>query len=347
MTPTTLPLDRIFDGVGRIKKASGTTDPKVRRKMDAMLTDLYGDGRLDILRAIKSGALPPMQVFAAYRAKALDTLPLGMGAQPLHTTYELWRVRATKNAKSLLSRKQSGVYLARFGQKSSRVADLPEILLSARESMETQGHAVTFNRLKSAASAFVRDTMGKGSALYREILGVPRIKETTTVVRRPMTPGQLRDNVATLDGESKDVAWSMAGSGMGPGEFWGDWECVPAGGYIQINGTKRSGRVRRVPLVVWPSSGPDVPSRQAFEDRLVKAGAPFKPYDLRRSYANWLEAAGIPRTRRRLYLGHGEGDVTDRYEGHEVLAFLREDAATLSAYLDRELARPMLSLEAK
>lgn len=339
MTPTTLPLDRIFDGVGRLKKASGTTDPKVRRKMDAMLTDLYGDGRLDILRAIKSGALAPMQVFAAYRAKALDTLPLGLGAQPLHTTYEAWRVRATKNAKSLASRKQSGVYLTTFGSTSSRVADLPEILLAARESMETDAHAVTFNRLKSAASAFVRDTMGKGSALYREILGVPRIKETTTVVRRPMTPGQLRDT--KLDADAKLAAWAMFTTGMGPGEYWGDWQRTPH--YVQINGTKRAGRVRRVPSM-GETFRPRL-SRQAFEDRLVAAGAPFKPYDLRRSYANLLEAAGIPRTRRRLYLGHGAADVTDRYEEHEVLRFLADDGALLRAYLDRELARPNIKLE--
>lgn len=343
MTPTTLPLDRIFDGVGRIKKASGTTDPKIRRKMDAMLTDLYGDGRLDILRAIKSGQLGPMQVFAAYRAKALDSLPLGMGAQPLHTTYELWRVRATKNTKSLNSRKQSGVYLTTFGQQASRVADLPEILLAARESMERAGHAATFNRLKSAASAFVRDMMGKGSALYREILGVPRIKETTTVVRRPMTPGQLRDICRSLDGLTEDTAWSMATTGMGPGEYWGSWVEAITAPYVHIHGTKRAGRERRVPklgMLCEPSI-----TRQVFEDRLVKAGAPFKPYDLRRSYANWLEAAGIPRTRRRLYMGHGAGDVTDRYEEHEVLRFLAEDAALLRAYLDRELARPALTLE--
>ena len=57
------------------------------------------------------------------------------------------------------------------------------------------------------------------------------------------------------------------------------------------------------------------------------------PYDLRRSYANWLEAAGIPRTRRRLYLGHGAGDVTGLYETHEVAAFLADDAQRLREYV--------------
>jgi len=46
-----------------------------------------------------------------------------------------------------------------------------------------------------------------------------------------------------------------------------------------------------------------------------------------------LEAASIPRTRRRIYLGHGAGDVTDLYEAHEVAAFLVEDAERLQRYL--------------
>ena len=59
------------------------------------------------------------------------------------------------------------------------------------------------------------------------------------------------------------------------------------------------------------------------------------PYDFRRTHSNWMEAAGIPRTRRRLYRGHGPRDVGDLYEDHEVTAFLAEDRDRLLAYLKR------------
>ena len=49
--------------------------------------------------------------------------------------------------------------------------------------------------------------------------------------------------------------------------------------------------------------------------------------------ANLLEAAGTPRTRRRLYRGHGAQDVGDLYEAHEVAAFLAEDAARLNKHI--------------
>ena len=58
-----------------------------------------------------------------------------------------------------------------------------------------------------------------------------------------------------------------------------------------------------------------------------------QPYDLRRTYATWMEAAQIPRTRRRQYMGHSLGDVTDIYEQHEVEQYLAEDASKLDAFV--------------
>lgn len=49
-----------------------------------------------------------------------------------------------------------------------------------------------------------------------------------------------------------------------------------------------------------------------------------------------MEEAGIPRTRRRLYMGHGAKDVTDLYERHDVMAFLLEDRDRLAKFLNEE-----------
>ena len=57
------------------------------------------------------------------------------------------------------------------------------------------------------------------------------------------------------------------------------------------------------------------------------------PYDFRRTHSFWMESAGISRTRRRLYPGHGPQDVGDLYEGHEITAFLGEDRELLLAFL--------------
>jgi hypothetical protein len=74
--------------------------------------------------------------------------------------------------------------------------------------------------------------------------------------------------------------------------------------------------------------------RRTLENKLrERTNRSIAPYDLRRTYANWLESSGIPRTRRRIYRGHGAQDIGDLYEAHEVEAFLKEDAAKISAFL--------------
>ncbi|HXI14770.1 MAG TPA: hypothetical protein VNM48_00265, partial [Chloroflexota bacterium] len=125
---------------------------------------------------------------------------------------------------------------------------------------------------------------------------------------------------------------------MGPKEYYVDGFQVLAD-RVMIGGVKRKGRKRSVPrvrvgLFMVAASASDVGvtrEKRRFGERLKGLG--LRPYDLRRTYANMLEAAGIPRTRRMLYMGHGKRDVTDLYEHHEVTAFLGEDAERLERYL--------------
>lgn len=58
------------------------------------------------------------------------------------------------------------------------------------------------------------------------------------------------------------------------------------------------------------------------------------PYQLRHHFSFWMLRAGIPRDRRRAYLGHDAQDMTDRYEVHEIDMYLREDAIRLTHYLE-------------
>lgn len=66
---------------------------------------------------------------------------------------------------------------------------------------------------------------------------------------------------------------------------------------------------------------------------MTTASVALTPDDLRRTSSKWLELSGIPRTRRRMYMGHGAKDVTDLYERSEVTNYLVEDAKKLRAFL--------------
>lgn len=75
-----------------------------------------------------------------------------------------------------------------------------------------------------------------------------------------------------------------------------------------------------------------------FREALQAVAPDLTPRTARKSYAAWMEQAGIPRTRRRRHLGHRRRDVTDIYEDFPVESFLRQDGTVLRRYL-RKLPR--------
>ncbi len=332
MTPTSLIIDREFKGVGRIKKATGTMRPDVRKRQSRMLTVLYEDGRLDILRAIRDGDLTLAEVHAAYQRKELDKLPTADTVKPLAVAMKAWidglivpREASKKHKESLETSRR---YFERH-KKNAPIADLPTILDALRATLGKQ-HPRSFNLARAAALAFVRATLKKSHPLWLAVAAVEVCKLGEGRAHSPLSPEQMRAWFPAPATDPVDaIAWGMATTGMGAGEYWGRWSVESD--RVHIAGTKRKGRVRDVPLVRAPA----VPSmhRRTFEDKVRERVPAITVYDLRRTFANWLEAAGIPRTRRKLYLGHGAGDVTGLYELHEVRAFLATDAVSMKAYL--------------
>jgi integrase len=118
-------------------------------------------------------------------------------------------------------------------------------------------------------------------------------------------------------------------TGMLQHEMWGRWEVRRD--HVHISGTKRKGRDRDVPLV-WRPAVPQL-HRRTFENKVRERCPDMEARDLRNTYATWMEDAAIPRTRRRMYLGHGTRDVTDLYERREITIFLVEDAERMRLFL--------------
>jgi hypothetical protein len=73
-------------------------------------------------------------------------------------------------------------------------------------------------------------------------------------------------------------------------------------------------------VVAVPITAPSDRDAQRLGPGLHDAGA--TPYQGRKSFANWLEDAEVMRTVRRMLLGHGAKDVTDRYEKREITQLL-------------------------
>lgn len=338
-------LDRSIRGVGRIKLASGTSHLATFNRLNEMIEGLKERGRLDLLRAIKARVLTPLQVWDAYRINRLDSLPSPETLVPLFPTFEKWTTTHKASTKHRRSLQESLGHLRQHGRASSTLSELPAVLKATRAALERDDKAQTFRLAKAACQAFLKVTVGRVHALYAEVSGVEPIAITPKQHKRPQSVGELDAVTAQMDPQVSACLWSMATTGMGQAEYWGVWERrtdrdAPR---IHIAGTKRKARDRDI-----PDLGIAVPppiTREAFRHRADKMRLPFSPYDMRRTFANWMESAGILRTRRIVYLGHAAGDVTSLYEFHDVRRFIAEDGTRLLAYMESERAKAKKATE--
>jgi hypothetical protein len=296
------------------------------RLLDSMVDTLYRAGRIDILQAIQKGQLTLLEVWSRYRIGELDRLPTVETMKPLKSEMETWVETADTGTWNRASRKYGVHAILNLAKRDATLEDLPDLL---RAYAATATGATMFNRARSAAQAFIRDTVGKSHPLYARLRDV-RAKRVRTREGNPQTPAQLAQLTVGLHPAFYDMVWSMALTGMLPGEYWGSWTVYP--NRIHIHGTKREGRKRDVPLI-RPITKPTRPYKQLLLALRRISDHRVLVKDLRNTYAVWMKEAGIERIRRKVYLGHGKIDVTDIYEWETARAYLESDADRLRAYI--------------
>jgi integrase len=317
-------LDRVFPSLGRIRRASGTSQRRVYDALNAMLSSLWASGRLDYLRALRERMVHPLEVLDALRDQAPATLPRLEAVRLVKPLIDEWVRDLPAHRRPRIRQYVAGLF--RAIPASTRLAELPEAMLAYRATKAAT--PTEHNRTKYTVQAFLRDTVGRRHEVYLAIADVPRLKERKAP-GHPFTPAELATVTQAAGQPFAGMVWTMALTGMGPGEYWGPWR-VEAD-RIEIQGTKTKGRVRWVPVLgalVAPGR-----SREHFR-RVFRDAAPgHEPYDLRRSFARWLEEAGIPPSRIRAYMGHQPHAVTDLYQRHDVAPYLQPDAETIGRWL--------------
>jgi hypothetical protein len=334
---------RYPEPVGRIRMSSGT-------KSEQALEDIYlfldacarsVPPRYDVLLAIRDRHITPLYALSMWRLNRLEEMPHADVSPELSTAVEQWltRTRASDDHKRGM---RSGMRrLLEQAPSSATIAELPQALLSYRESCARENTARMFNIVRSYAEAFVRDVLQPTHRVYAAVQAVRTLPYSLNAVqRRPLLPRELRELMGKLGEPYASDAWQMALTGMGPKEYWGSWQATAD--RVHIEGTKRESRVRDVPLLY--ALQPPATTRSAFTQRWRRSKLGCVIYDLRRSYSVWLEEAGISYSRRQSYLGHGAKSVTDRYTQRELGSWLEQDGRRLRLWIERELAHVELTL---
>lgn len=319
-------LDRIFPGLGRIKRASGTMDRRTFDALNAMMSQLWAAGRTDVLAGIRDGHLHPLEVWGHVRTDGVHDLPTPESVEPFKTDWIATLECSDHYRRDLKS------YLTRFmdGREGLTVGQLPAALAEYREDMTEK--PVMFNRTKSALQGYLKRRFGQHHRIWMALSNVRSMTEEPDH-GNPQSVQQLTEITNKMPEDYRGIAWTMALTGMGPGEYWGKWRTVT--GAVQISGTKTKGRVRHVPIL--GDLFRPLKTRGLFEDVLKEvSGGTVEPYDMRRTFAVWLDLAGINWTHIRLYLGHRAQSVTDRYLWREVMQHIPADGKRARAWLTEQ-----------
>ena len=373
-------IDRVFAGVGRIVRYSGTTHAGTFKRVNAMLSALHALGDLDTLAAIRDGVFPPLVVLHAYERGQLARLTRESAALLVPALWKFHRTHeASASYRSDLATSVRHVERVK-GSATATVTQLPTILRGMKDAFRDR--PVAFNRLRAHCLAFAAEQSGQLSPLWTEIHRVQRFKKAEgrrakKLQRRPLTVAELdqvcaafkdhvvhggrrgagnkgrltvKRTIAAVDLAA--MARAMATTGMRPAEYWqrdgASWE--PRTGHVWVEGKKTSAARRPTFLLVSaqrPVCGEQF-FRRAFAAATTKAiRVGLDAYSLRRTFASWCESAGLLESRRKAYLGHGPKTVTDVYLQTEVLPFVRADAAVVERWIEQERAkakRPSLEI---
>lgn len=238
-----LRIDRRFKGVGRIAIASRTRNRQRFRAYNSMLDELFEDGRLDILRAIRDRRITIQQ---AYEAKRTNRLPYLASALVLHeglwTAVEQW---LPKSARASSSRARYGVSfraLRKSGGLSdqSSVSDLRRVDWFALQETWGAGPA-DWNRMRAAVSRFLTMTLeDKYHPVRREIMArFPRASEPTGRVPE-LSPALFWKIVSKTPSHVRPCYVTLAATGLRVGEYLAldESNLRPITKEIEVPGTK-------------------------------------------------------------------------------------------------------------
>jgi integrase len=142
-----------------------------------------------------------------------------------------------------------------------------------------------------------------------------------------------------LDADARAVARALLFTGMNRPELWeNQWGVVFLKGgqpAVEIRGQKTINRKRHIPLFEEKLYLPAI-SYDVFRKRLRKVDESLAPGSFRKTFSRWMADAGIPKYRRRDYMGHKFGDITERYEMGEVVGWFKADVDAIHKYIADE-----------
>ena len=303
-------FDRVFEGVGRIQRSSGTDRVAEFRKRDAILTKLFENAQLEVLRSFQRGDVTIEQLVEADRGgrlRSADLLSDMAVRQPLWTAVSDTLPRMGSSDETRRRYYTSLAKLQRLGSRwlpaNARVGDLSNVDWRQLSALWA-GSAADWNHLRRALSTFLTTLLGDVyHPLRRSVMNQLPLR-----AERPRVPDlgveQFWRIVEHAPAHARACYVVLAASGMRLGEYL---RCTKDNlradvFAIQVPGTKTAASADTVYIdeELWPWVELGVPSPlqrgwmwKYWRRACAAAGQPdLRLHDLRHFFSQLADEAG-------------------------------------------------------
>lgn len=312
---------------------SGTNNRNIYNGILTMMDDLQERGRLDDLKAIQLKHISPLEAYNKWK----DGKLVGIGSVALVKDLDKAMTEWVENYRcaetTRVGYKFNVRHLVKTAKRKATVADLPDTLRKYRAHCISRDTLRQFNHARVTSLAFARDQYGKNSELWRLISDIDMVDYRKNRMNNPLTVKEVVDLTSQMKPEFAEMVWTMCTTGMGFKEYLDGFTVKSE--HIIIHGEKNDNRHNRVvPIIRTPA--PRVLQYKRFREVIQVVRKDVTPYDFRRTYAVWLEEAGILKSHRDAYMGHTANRMSDLYLVQDVTKYLKQDAKLMKDYIEKK-----------
>lgn len=335
-------LNRKIQGVGRLRNKSGRT-LAMHRRVDALVTKMVENGRLEELRLLKAKKITAMMLIDADRRNAgvsdpstrLLLAPLWLTAASLLAGEKetLIRYRGSFNA----LQEHGGL------PADLTIGDLAAVDWTALEARWGRSPA-DWNHVARAVSRLLTLHLGEHHAFRVDLMqAFPKREEVERLVE--LSPSEFAEILKPADSLLKHCYYTLAGTGLRSLAEYRKLKRESLGNYlVKVRLSKNTGSHRDIPVdrTLWHhiTAAIPCPFKAAYLTRhwRLLADAAGRPdlvlRDLRHCYGFWSLEAGVPINVVRDAMGHQNLATTQRYLKQRAS---RDHAAALAGVM---LAKP-------
>jgi integrase len=318
-------------GVGRLTMSSRTKEPKEFELRDQLLTKLAESSQIEVLHALRNGAIEIEQLVAADRQQRLRSPDLLADIAIRRNLWEAIDAALPKMGRQVVTRKRYKVSLnalrtkaARFLGDSSTLADLARVPWIELQG-EWGGSPADWNHLRRAVSCLMSTVLDdKFHALRRAVMQkFPRGAENHRVP--DLSPQDFLRIVSAAPDHAQPCYMVLVLTGMRVGEYLRctKFQLRPKEHAIDVPGTKSASSVARVYISAdywkWIEIGVPSPLRYKWMRLYWKRACEtvgitnITLHDLRHCFAQWSVNAGIAESKVQVALRHSSSEMTRRY----------------------------------